>query len=191
MKKKSIKTIFLFCVVLLPIILTVFQVFEFYPRGYIIKGDDTHFHLTRILGLANSLKYNNYPFFINNAFLNGLGYASNWFYPDLFILPMSVMMNLGIHLIHFVKSFYIALSIGTFLMTYYCTNSITKNKSISYVAAIIYTFCHYRSVDLYWRFALGESIAFLFLPLVFLGCYELFLRDEKKWYLLTFGFLGM
>ena len=111
MKKNNRRNVIGLLAIVIPILFSILQLFLFYPRGYIVLGDDTHFHLTRILGLAQSLKNNSYPFFINTAFLNGFGYASNWFYPDIFILPMSFLMNLGVHLIHIVKSYYIILSL--------------------------------------------------------------------------------
>jgi len=74
---------------------------------------------------------------------------------------------------------------------FYCSNKITKDKYISAIAAFLYTFCQYRAIDLYWRFSIGESLAFIFLPIILYGCYEVFNGNPKKWYVLTIGFSGM
>jgi hypothetical protein len=39
------------------------------------------------------------------------------------------------------------------------------------------------------RGAIGELLAFIFIPITLLGLYELIYRDYKKWYLFTFGFV--
>lgn len=185
------KVIFNLLIGFLFVFLLYFQISQFYPRGLLLVGADTQFHLTRMLGIANALQDGSFPFYINSAYLNGYGYAANWFYPDLFLIPASVMYNLGIHLIKLVKIYYIMLSVATFASMYYCTNKITKNKYMSVISAFLYTFCQYRAIDLYWRFSIGESLAFIFLPIIFYGCYEVFNGNPKKWYILTLGFSGM
>lgn len=59
------------------------------------------------------------------------------------------------------------------------------------MAAFLYTLSIYRLIDLYTRAALGEGMAMIFLPLVMWGMYELFLGNEKKWYLAALGFTGV
>ncbi len=47
-----------------------------------------------------------------------------------------------------------------------------------FVAAILYGFAPYRFIDMYVRGAIGEHVAFIFPPLICLGCY--FLAKKKK-----------
>ena len=64
--------------------------------------------------------------------------------------------------------------------------SITKNSNTSALVSIIYLTFPYHLTDLYVRNALGEFMSFMFLPLVFLGLYQLFNTSENHYYL-TFG----
>ena len=41
------------------------------------------------------------------------------------------------------------------------------------------------------RAAIGETLAFMFLPIVILGLYELLFRDYKKFYIFSLGFVGL
>jgi hypothetical protein len=43
----------------------------------------------------------------------------------------------------------------------------------------------------YFRAALGEALAMVFLPLILWGAYEVFWGDRKKWYILMLGMTGV
>ncbi|MCH0002664.1 hypothetical protein KEL04_04060, partial [Enterococcus faecium] len=51
----------------------------------------------------------------------------------------------------------------------------------------IYTFSAYRAIDIFHRASLGEAVALTFLPLILMGCYEIYIRDYQKWYWLSIG----
>ncbi|EGP4897614.1 hypothetical protein FGV16_002380, partial [Enterococcus faecium] len=58
---------------------------------------------------------------------------------------------------------------------------------ISLLFSIIYTFSAYRAIDIFHRASLGEAVALTFLPLILMGCYEIYIRDYQKWYWLSIG----
>ena len=74
---------------------------------------------------------------------------------------------------------------------YYCIKKITKNKKISLLAAILYLINPYRICDLYVRAAVGEVLAFIFIPFVVLGMYSLIKDSAREWWYLCIGFTGL
>lgn len=76
-------------------------------------------------------------------------------------------------------------------MSYRSFSGVFRSKEKGLLAAFLYTLSIYRLIDLYTRAALGEGMAMIFLPLVMWGMYELFLGNEKKWYLAALGFTGV
>ncbi len=72
------------------------------------------------------------------------------------------------------------------IMMYVFVNRITKNKVASLIASLIYMSCPYKICDIYARNALGEYTAFIFLPMVFQGIYEIINDKDKngKYYLI-------
>ncbi|WP_258088922.1 hypothetical protein [Weissella fangxianensis] len=65
---------------------------------------------------------------------------------------------------------------------------ISSSRIIIYTGVVIYQFYNYHFIDLYSRSAFGESIAYAFIPLVFLGILQIY--DAKKTGFLVLG-LGM
>lgn len=66
------------------------------------------------------------------------------------------------------------------VIAFYLWASRQWNKEAGFVGALLYGFAPYRFVDLYVRGALGEHVAFVFPPLIFLGLLEL-ARGKNKW----------
>ena len=59
----------------------------------------------------------------------------------------------------------------------------TANRNIALLSAGLYVLAPYHLTDLYIRNALGEFASFVFIPLVFLGLYNLFNTTENNYYL--------
>ena len=57
---------------------------------------------------------------------------------------------------------------------YLFAKKITKNNNIAIIAGVMYIVAPYRFTDMYIRNALAELTSFVFLPIVFLGLYNLF-----------------
>ena len=74
---------------------------------------------------------------------------------------------------------------------YYFMKTITKRREISIVSAIFYVTGSYYLSNIYIRGAIGESAALAFLPLLFLGIYNLFNSDGKKHYFISIGAIGL
>ena len=56
---------------------------------------------------------------------------------------------------------------------YSFSKKLTKNKLIATLIAILYMLMPYHLTDMYIRNAIGEFLSYIFVPLVFLGLYNL------------------
>lgn len=155
------------------------------------QGHDAYFHLGRISALAENIKNFNffngiYPFYFNNY-----GYANGLFYPDLLLYIPATLNALNLNLITSYKIFIVLINFFSILNIFICIKGISKNKYAAILGSIIYAFASYRLVDIYERSALGESLSFVFCPLVIYGIYEILFDDKKKFYYLIIGMSGL
>ena len=70
---------------------------------------------------------------------------------------------------------------------YKCVYSITSKRAVALFSALIYLMVPYKLGDVYKRFAIGEFTSFVFIPLLFIGMYNLFNKDGKKHYYIAIG----
>ncbi|WP_108821267.1 6-pyruvoyl-tetrahydropterin synthase-related protein [Dysgonomonas sp. Marseille-P4361] len=150
-------------------------------------GHDFHFHLIRFNVLIEAIKEGTYPIYIDYGTLEGYGYFTKAFYPDLTILPFAIIGTVIEPIVAYnIMMFTYSVLCGLFM--YLVVNTIFKNFFAAFVSAIVYTFSPYHLFDWYNRAALGESISFAFLPIIFLGLYHIIAGDYKKWYILSIGY---
>lgn len=150
-------------------------------------GHDFYFHFGRFETLINALKESNYPIYLDYSTLEGYGYFTKAFYPDLVLLPFAILAMATNSIFAFnAMVFTYTLLCGLFM--YRAVNYIFKCSFAAAISAIVYTFSTYHFYDWYNRTALGEAISFAFLPLVFLGLYHILRGDYKKWYILVVGY---
>ncbi|MDR3056603.1 MAG: hypothetical protein LBU84_00500, partial [Prevotella sp.] len=119
--------------------------------------------------------------------IDGYGYFTKAFYSDVILIPFALVGNLtNAAFAYEFMIFTMTVFCGVF--TYITINSIYKNTYAAAIGAILFTFAIYRLFDIYHRAALGEALSFTFIPIVFLGIYQIIKGDYKKWYILTIGF---
>ena len=158
-----------------------------YLNSRVVFGDDISYHLNRIIEISKQLKLGNIPVLIHPNLLNGFGYANSLFYPELFLYIPAIIMFSGINTFTTYKIFILVINYFTILFTCYSANRIFKNKITSITITILYTTAFYRIVNLYVRSAIGEVLAFTFLPLILAGLYEIIFGDNKNWWIMCFG----
>lgn len=151
------------------------------------SGYDFFFHYRRLDVLIDALRHGDYISYIDYSNVEGYGYLVKPFYPDLILLPFAAV---GLF-----TNTYFAYDTMTFVMTILCGMSmyhmvrvIFSSRYAAFIGAILYTFAVYRIYDIYHRGALGETLSFTFLPLVFLGLYYVVKGDYRKWYILAIGY---
>lgn len=171
-------------------VLSFLMIIWYFPELDIASagGTDLMFHANRFYALSEAIDFESYPFYINFHTLGGYGYATNLFYPDIMLLPFALLIKpLGLASAYKLLIFTYTLLCG--LLSYTCIRKVTKDNLVSFIFALLYTFALYRIIDFSYRGALSEFIAFTFIPIVFLGLYEIIYGDyKKKWYIITIGF---
>ena len=176
-----------FILLILFCFLSVIFVLPLVKTNIIFYGDDLIFQLHRILEMVTNLKNGNLFIGIYTYTFHSIGYPLNLFYPWVTLLPF---IFFGLLVKNSVIAIYIGIAFYTFLtltFTYWTTKKFSNNNLQSFMTAIIYTFCSYRTIDIYARFALGEFIALTFLPLCVYGLYAIVLGNSKDWPFLGFG----
>lgn len=156
-----------------------------------INGHDVEYHLLRIESLKEGILMGK-PFLkVNVLFLGGAGYASSMFYPDFLLYFPALLRVIGVGINASYHLFVALCFVLCYGVTYYSTRYITKNSYAATIAAVVLTLCEYHIDDVYTRSAVGEYTAFIFVPLVICGLYDLIYEDMRKPWLLGAGYAGV
>jgi hypothetical protein len=179
----SVDTVFIVFIIVLVSSLPLFTDFTQY-------GHDALFQLDRIENIKDNLLSGNFPVRINYA-EGKPGLATPIMYPELFLYIPAIMRILGLPLVFSSKLFNILINLSCTFIAYYSAKQITKSKNIGLIFSGIYSLCIYRLEDIYLRFATGEALAMVFIPLVMLGLYHVLCGEEKRWPILVIGITGV
>lgn len=155
---------------------------------------DTHdgfLHLLRLIGTNNALKIGEIPPIITPYFCNNWGYAMNLFYnPLVTYVPLLIKLITPTYVIA-LKVFASLCIILSGITMYSFVNKVTNKRKVALFSAIIYLMVPYKLGDVYIRFAIGEFAAFVFLPILFIGVYNLFNQEGNKHYYIAIGATGL
>ncbi|MDR2954597.1 MAG: hypothetical protein LBV43_05910 [Prevotella sp.] len=151
------------------------------------SGFDFFFHYRRLYALIEALKDGTYISYIDYSNADGYGYMIKPFYSDVILIPFAFIgIFTSVYCAYDVMIFTMTVLSGIFM--YHMMKVIYKNDYAASIGGILYAFAIYRLHDIYQRGALGESLSFTFLPIVFLGLYHIIKGDYKKWYILAIGY---
>jgi len=159
-----------------------------------IQIRDTHdgfLHLLRMIGTNNTFKIGEIPPIVAPYYCNGGGYAMNLFYnPLVTYVPLLIKL--------FTPTYALALKVFagfcivlSGITMYQFVFSVTKKRTIALFSAIIYLISPYKLGDVYKRYAIGEFASFIFMPILFIGMYNLFNEEGKKHYYIAIGAIGL
>jgi len=165
------------------IFLFTFTYFCFFKGEYYYVGDDTVFHTSNILSMAEQVTLGHLlPGQILPMLAGNFGYGVNLFYPvfphlvGCYLYEVFSFFNGGItDVMKFIHFMVIFLS-GIFM--YHYIRIVFKNKRQALLTAILYQSMPYFFTDVFMRGALNESFLFMYLPLIFLSFHYLF--EEKN-----------
>lgn len=152
--------------------------------------DDGIQHIARAIGTEASIRDGSFFGNVINNFCNGFGYSWNLFYGMLSC--MGIIMGKLI-MGSYIKGYKLFMFISLFASgctMYKMMKEISEDNNIGLIAGILYLTFPYHLTDLYTRNAVGEFISFIFIPLVFLGLYNL-THNRKKDYYLSIGMIGL
>lgn len=168
-------------------LLSLLMILLFMPLNEMNPGGDMLFHHRRFMVLANALQNGSFPVYLDYTDITKYGYGAKWFYSDFVLIPFAAISTFTGFVFSY-KFMWFAITVLCGLFTYKMMNRIYKNTTAAYFTAIIYTFSAYRLQDIYERAAVGEGLAFTFIPIVFWGLYEIIKGNYKKWYIISIGF---
>ena len=177
--------------ILLILLLTGISCIPLFIPGYYYFGDDIDYHLGRIHGISVSLSEGYIPARILLACIENYGYGSGFYYADLFLQIPALLQLLGF-------SYYFSYNFLVFSCTFFslcaiysCTKKISGKLSAARLSAVLYAFAAYRLIDIFYRAAVGEFQAFIFMPIIILGLYEIYEGYPEKWFHFALGFTGL
>ncbi len=148
-------------------------------------------HMLRILGTKDTLEIGQIPPLINQNYCNGAGYAMNLFYPPIVTyIPLLIKIFTSSYMIT-LKIFGGICIVLSGITMYQFVYNVTNKRIIALFSAIFYLIAPYKLANVYKRFAIGEFTALAFMPMVFLGLYNLFNQDGKKHYYIVIGAVGL
>lgn len=152
--------------------------------NYIInaEGHDLIFHLLRIEGVKDALLSGQFPVRIHPTQFDGYGYATGVYYPEMFLYIPAVLRIIGFSILDAYQIFIFIQNIVTAIVSYFCFKIILRNENLGLLGCTLYTLSLYRMINVYYRSAVGESLAMIFIPLVFMGIYLILtLQDKYRW----------
>lgn len=185
---KCILGIFLVtCVLLFPLFLNPY-----------LENDDTWFHLMNI-GLIRNMIHENFLGGLFGKILpfvgNGLGYGTRLFYPPLahtFGAYLSYGLEfLNLDIVFSLKVFHFITLFLSGITMYYCAHFFHKDRFSAFLSSVIYMASSYHMSEIYVRDSLGESLLFIFLPLIIVSIVALFQNKKKIFYIcFVLGYVG-
>ena len=152
---------------------------------------DTSYHLMRLQSVYDGLLGGQFPVRIDPNTLNGYGYASPLFYPDLFLYLPACWMLLGMDLGMAYCCFLLLLSFGGTFFFYLFARKICKTPFFAVVAAGLYLSGNYTYSVFFYMNAVGQASAACFSPLLLSGIYNMLKEDFSKPWLILLGVLGI
>lgn len=178
MKKKLSKIQFVLIILVISIVVSL----PILEENLNVYFDDGSQHISRAYSSYLSITNGENTTVLSNL-ANGFGYS--W---DLFYGPFSVILILLCNLIfnNFVKAYKLAMFIGLLLSgltMYKFMSKFSKNKYIGTFAAILYITMPYHLNDMYIINAFGEFLSYIFIPIVFLGLYNLINKEKGDFWL--------
>ena len=150
---------------------------------------DMSYHLARIENTRNELLAGQFP--INLYFLQNYnrGYLAT-LYPSFFLYIPGVVRLLGVSTTKAFSFFIMLINTVTMAVSYFTAKKLTGRRDAALLFMALYTMLPYRVELLWYRNALGELLAMIFLPLLVLALYEMLFGDKRYWLLLVLSMSG-
>ena len=164
------------------LIVAIFVCIPLFSKKFDYYHDDGIQHIARsFLTLENMKKGQSVT--VLPRLENGFGYSWNLFYGPLSSFSVALI---GKILNNIILGYKIVLALGLILSgitMYYFAKKVTDDRNVGLLAGILYMIMPYHLTDMYIRGSIGEFLSFVFIPMVFLGLYNLFHEEKREWIL--------
>lgn len=171
--------------------ISVLTIFPYFLKDFVYLQDDLLFHKTRLESYYEAVKHLNFFPKVFSNMGNNYGYGADLFYPSIFLLPFAGLRWLGFNFIHAFFLYQLILSLTTAVVAFKSIQKMTQSSNQGLLFASIYTLSTYRLIDQSARGALGETLAFIFLPIILQAVYAIFYANKKAWLSLAVGMSGL
>ena len=175
MINKYIKKAFYLIVIIACIVFCAYPILDISKFLY---GHDISFHSARVFFAQNALEHFKIPTYI--SCFDTLAYADQVMYPSLFIYIPAIINMFTKNIYMSINIFSIMIIVLGFLISYISAKIISKSTFVSIVFTIIYNVSFYYLFNIYDRYALGEVISAIFIPLFIAGLYNIYFEDNKN-----------
>jgi uncharacterized membrane protein len=171
---------------LLPIIVvlifSVFTILPFLRSGFFPIHDDTQ--VARVFEMAKGLSDGMFPVRWSADLGYGFGYPIFNFYDPLPYYVGAVIEMVGLNALLATK---IMMAVGAMLagVSMYFLAKEFWGKSGGVLSALFYMYAPYHAVDIYVRGDVAEFWAYAFVPLVFLGLWQIYKEEKWRYVVLT------
>lgn len=157
-------------------ILTVFALVISGPFfiDYVPLGNDTEFHLHRIIEIADCFKNMQFP-----PRVGIYGHITNIMYPNLFMWPSAFLYCMRASLTFSYNFLLILISFSRVFLSYYSGKILLDNKK-AILFSVVYSLNVYVFNNIYMRSAIGEALAMLFVPLYIASLYQFINGEYRK-----------
>ncbi|WP_367342059.1 6-pyruvoyl-tetrahydropterin synthase-related protein [Limosilactobacillus sp.] len=152
-----------------------------------MSSGDFMFHANRMEELYQDVIRGTFIPRISTYTFNQVGSGINFFYPWILLYPF-VIFRILFH--NPIIAFYLFILFYTYLtifIAYICMYSYSGSYLRAFIFALLYTFSNYHFYLVWNQNVLAEALAYTFLPIVFLGFYEIFFNNYNQWPLLGIG----
>ncbi len=176
--------------VFLFLLAVVLSVPHLLPDSYGV-AEDMFFHLSRIEGIAEGIKAGYFPVRDQLYWLKNYGYGAGYFYADPFLYFPVLLRLLGFSLLSCYKIFTFVCTFLSLCTFYITARHISGKRSAGLASAVLFGFCAYRCIAVFYRAAVGEMQSFIFMPLIIYGLYDMFHDRTDRWWIFALGFWGI
>lgn len=180
---------FLRCLIFVSfLVLSYFFVYPLLTKGVVFNGDDSWYHIDRIIEIRKNLQHGIYLPFVYTYTFGQIAFPLGIFYPQI---TLTVSAAISLLFRHQVTGVYAGIAFFTLValsLTYWSCRKIGKSRSAAYVGAVLYAFAAYRTINAFSRFAMGEYLAMTFLPICLYGFYAILVGKNKDWPYLAIGY---
>ncbi|MFC6201754.1 YfhO family protein [Lactiplantibacillus nangangensis] len=166
-------------VILGMVVLAFLSTYPAFAGHFFAINNDGDIHLARLESIYQALKAGHLPSLINFIGFSHQGIAVNAMYPwptlMIFVIPRFLF-----------QSPMAGLAVGFFIMNlmaivniYLLMRRLSSKCLIVWFGVVLYQFNSYHFQVMYTRVAIGEAFGYAFLPLIFLGLYEVWLKKRS------------
>ncbi len=171
-------------------LIAVFATLPYLTTG-LATAQDMAFHVSRIEGVAMSLREGTFSIQMNPYVYNQYGYPDGAYYPYLFLFFPAALRLLNASPMFAYKALMFLSSFATACVGGFVGFRLTKSRKTGIVFCALYTLATYRLTNICVRGAVGEVLAMIFMPLAFYGLHSLLFEKKKAWVALAIGMVGL